>query len=144
MDHSPRPGLCQHVGTRTTGTFQYVRILLAGMSNMLSSIVTAALAESPDLVVAGRIGDEEDLTAQISLTNADAVITQSGTPGAIERFLPLLRRFPELKVVAIHTASDSGFVHRLRPYSTRLPEPSADVLQTVLRAPFSPVRRVRR
>jgi hypothetical protein len=121
-----------------------VRILLAGMSNMLSSIVTAALAQAPDLVVAGQIGRDEDLTAQISLTNADAVITQSGTPGAVERFVPLLRRFPELKVVAIHSASNSSFVHQLRPYSARLPELSADVLQAVLRAPFAPVRRVRR
>ena len=78
-----------------TGTFQYMRILLAGMSNMLSSIITAALAQAPDLVVAGQIGDDEDLTAQISLTKADAVITQSSTPEAIERFVPLLRRFPE-------------------------------------------------
>lgn len=127
-----------------TGTFQYVRILLAGMSNMLSSIITAALAQAPDLVVAGQIGDDEDLTAQISLTNADAVITQSSSPAAIERFVPLLRRFPELKVVAIHSASNSGFVHQLRPYSTRLPELSANALQAVLRAPFAPPRRVRR
>lgn len=127
-----------------TGTFQYMRILLAGMSNMLSSIITAALAQAPDLVVAGQIGDDEDLTAQISLTKADAVITQSSTPEAIERFVPLLRRFPELKVVAIHSASNSGFVHQVRPYSTRLPELSAEVLQAVLRAPFAPVRRVRR
>jgi DNA-binding NarL/FixJ family response regulator len=126
------------------GTFQHVRILLAGMSNMLSSIITAALAQAPDLVVVGQIGDEEDLTTQISLTNADAVITQSGRPGAIERFVPLLRRFPELKVVAIHGASNKGFVHQLRPCSTRLSELSADVLQAVLSAPFAPVRRVRR
>jgi hypothetical protein len=127
-----------------TGTFQYVRILLAGMSNMLSSIITAALAQAPDLVVAGQIGYDEDLTTQISLTNAYAVITQSSTPAAIERFVPLLRRFPELKVVAIHGTSSSGFVHQLRPYSTRLPELSADVLQAVLRAPLLPARRVRR
>jgi hypothetical protein len=129
---------------KDTGTFQFVRILLAGMSNMLSSIITAALAQAPDLVVAGQIGDDEDLTVQISLMNADAVIMQSSSPGASERFVPLLRRFPELKVVAIHSASNSGFVHRLRPYSTRLPELSADVLQAVLLAPFAPVRRVRR
>jgi hypothetical protein len=121
-----------------------VRILLAGMSNMLSSIITAALAQAPDLVVAGQVWDDEDLTGQISLTNADAVITQSSAPGAIERFVPLLRRFPGLKVVAIESASNSGFVHQLRPYSTRLPELSADVLQAVLRAPVAPPRRVRR
>ena len=110
---------------------------------MLFSIITAALAEAPDLVVAGQIGDDEDLSAQVSRTNADAVITQSDTPAAIDHFVPLLHRFPELKVVVIHSASNSGFVHQLRPYSARLPELSADVLQAVLRTP-APPRRPRR
>lgn len=111
---------------------------------MLSSIVTAALAQAPDLVVAGQSGDDEDLTAQISLTSANAVITQSTRPGAVERFVPLLRRFPTLKVVAIDSVSNTGFVHQLRPYSIRLPELSADVLQSVLLAPIAPARGVRR
>jgi hypothetical protein len=121
-----------------------VHILLAGMSNMLSSIVTAALAQAPDLIVAGDIGDDEDLTAQISLTSADALIIQSTQPGAAEHFVPLLRSFPALKIVAIDSASSTGFVHLLRPYSIRLPELSADALQSVLRAPRTPARRVRR
>jgi hypothetical protein len=121
-----------------------VRILLAGMSNMLSSIVTAALAQAPDLVVAGQIGDDEDLTAQIALTSANAVITQATRPGAVERYVPLLRRFPALRMVAIDSVSNTGFVHELRPYSIRLPELSVDVLQSVLRAPLAPARRARR
>jgi hypothetical protein len=121
-----------------------VRILFAGTSNMLSSIITAALAESPDLVVVGHVLEQQDLTAQIALRSADAVIAQSSAPAAIERYVPLLRRFPELKIVAIDGASNTGFVHQLRPYSTRLPELSADVLQAELRAPFASVRRVPR
>jgi hypothetical protein len=123
---------------------QYVRILLAGTSNMLSSIIRAALAQVPDLEIVGQVGEHEDLTAQIAFTNADAVITQSSPPGAIERFAPLLRRVPGLKVVAIDGASNSGFVHQLRPYSTRLPELSAEVLQSVLRAPIAAPRRAPR
>jgi hypothetical protein len=111
---------------------------------MLSSIITAALAQAPDLVVAGQVGEDEDLTVQIRLTGADAVIAQSSRPGAVDTFVPLLRRFPALKVVAIDSASGSGFVHQLRPYSIRLPELSADLLQSVLRARLAPIRRVRR
>jgi hypothetical protein len=114
------------------------------MSNMLSSVVTAALAPAPDLVVAGQVGADEDLTVQIRLTRADAVIVQSSRPGAADSFVPLLRCFPALKVVAIDGTSSNGFVHQLRPYSFRLPELSAHLLQSVLRAPLAPARRVQR
>jgi DNA-binding NarL/FixJ family response regulator len=143
MDHSHGPGLCQS-GICEPGTFLYVRILLAGMSNMLSSIVTAALAQAPDLSVVGHVREDEDLAAQISLTHADAVIARSSRPGAIENFVPLLNRFPALKLVAVDNASNSGFVHQLRPYSIRLPELSADLLQSVLRTQLAPARGVRR
>jgi hypothetical protein len=112
---------------------RYVRILLAGMSNMLSSIVTAALAQAPDIVVVGRIGDDEDLASGIRLTSADAVILQTSDPGAGESFAPLLRSFPTLKVVAIDRTG-SGFVQQLHPYSTRIAELSANALQSALRS----------
>jgi hypothetical protein len=104
------------------------------MSNMLSNIITAALAHVPDIVVVGNVGDGEDLASEIRFTNADALILQSSQPDAVENFAPLLRSFPALKVVAIDGTGTSGFFHQLRPYSTRLAQLSADVLQSVLRA----------
>jgi hypothetical protein len=112
----------------------HVRILLAGMSNMLSSIVSAALAQAPDMVVAGHVSEGKDLVSEIHRTGAEAVIVQVGQPGADESFAPLLHSFPALKVVAIDGTCSSGFVHQLRPYSFRLAELSADMLQSVLRA----------
>lgn len=109
-----------------------MRILLAGMSNMRSNIITAALAQAPGIVVAGHVGEGQDLAFEIRMTRADAVIVQVRQPGTAEDFAILLRTFPALKVVAIDRTGSSGFVHQLRPYSTRLAELSADVLQSVL------------
>jgi hypothetical protein len=107
------------------------------MSNMLSSIVTTAITQMPDIIVAGRVGENEDLALKIGLTGADAVIVQTNRPGAAESFAPLLRGSPALKVVAIDGGCSSGFLHQLRPHSIRLPELSADLLQSVLRTQIS-------
>jgi len=109
-----------------------VRILLVGMSNMLSNIVTAALAQVRDFVVVGNIREHEDLSSQIRKTSADAIIVQARQPGTAESFVPLLRSFPALIVVEIGP-SGSGFVHQLHPRSIRITELSADALQSVLR-----------
>jgi hypothetical protein len=121
-----------------------VRILLAGMSNLLSNIVTAALAEASDIVVAGQVADAGDLASQIRLTSADAVIVQTSHPSAVATFIPLLHTFPALKVVAIDSTVSGGFLHQLRPYSSRLAEVSVDVLLSALRAPSTPVLRAAR
>jgi len=111
---------------------------------MLSSIVTAALAQAPDIAVAGRIDNEEDLAAGIRSSSADAVIVQTSHPDDAVNFIPLLRSFPALKIVAIDSTGRGGCLHQLRPYSIRLAELSADTLQLALRAPSGPIRRVRR
>jgi DNA-binding NarL/FixJ family response regulator len=101
---------------------------------MLSNILTGVLAQSPDIVVAGNVGEGEDLASKIRSTSADALILRSSQPEATESFASLLRSFPDLKVVAIDAAGRSGFVHQLRPYSVRIAHLSADVLQSALRA----------
>jgi hypothetical protein len=99
---------------------------------MLSDIVTAALAPLPDMIVAGRVADSRDLAAEIKLMSAEAVIAQVSEPNKAESFLPLLHSFPELKVVAIDSAGKEGFIHQLRPRSSRLAELSAEILVAAL------------
>lgn len=101
---------------------------------MLSGIVTAAIAQAPDILVAEQIGENEDLATKVGLAGADAVIVQSERPDAAESFASLLHRFPALKVIAIRGDCSSGVLHQLRPYFIRLPELSAELLQSVLRA----------
>jgi hypothetical protein len=109
-----------------------VRILLVGLSHLLSDIITAVFAGLPDIAVAGYVNDIKDLESEIRLQNADAVITQASQPGNADLFLPLLRSFPELKVVAIDNSGKEGFVHQLRPWSYCLVELSTETLQAAL------------
>jgi hypothetical protein len=102
------------------------------MSNMLADIVTAALVQAHDFTVVGNIGEDQDLFSQIHQTGAGAVIVQARASRNIEPFLPLLHTFPALTVVAIGTTG-SGYAHRLRPYTIRIAELSADSLKLLLR-----------
>jgi DNA-binding NarL/FixJ family response regulator len=117
-----------------------LRILLSGMPNMLVSVITGALAQFPDMIVAGRADAGDDLTSKVRSTHADVVMMQSDDPGRVVEFEPLLRDHPVLKVVAIAADGTSGFLHELRPYSLALPELSAEVLRTVLRSGSLPTQ----
>jgi hypothetical protein len=115
------------------GSLWLVRILLAGMSNMLSNIVAAALAPAPDLMVVGSAAEKDDLAAQVRATRADAVVTWAIQPHDGEPFRPLLLGLPTLKVIAIAGDGSSGFVHEMRLVSSRLAEVSSSMLQAAVR-----------
>jgi DNA-binding NarL/FixJ family response regulator len=117
-----------------------MRILLARMSNMLTSIITAALQQSPDadIVIAGVVNERANLARRIRATQAEAVIMQVAEPGDFELFRPLLQSYPTLKVIGITGDGQRGFVHELHPGSTQLRELSAATLRAALQS--SPVR----
>jgi hypothetical protein len=108
-----------------------VRILVAGTSNILFDIISAALAKAPDMEVAG-VADSDDLISEISQMKANALITQNSKPGDGSNFIELMHSFPGLKVVAIANDGSYGFVHELHVQSKRLGELSADALQAAL------------
>jgi hypothetical protein len=114
------------------------------MSNMLTNIITGAISQMPDVVVAGHVARQEDVASEIHLNAVDAIIVQTREPGATANFRPLLRQFPDLKIIAINSTGADGFVHQLRPYCVRFAEFSVASLQSALRAPSAPIRRVRR
>jgi|SRR6516225_6048311 hypothetical protein len=109
-----------------------MRILLAGMSNMLTSIITAALQQSPDMVIAGVANEHTSLSRQIRATQAEAVIMQTAEPGNFEHIRPLLLRFPALKIIGIRGDGKNAFVHELHPQSTQLVELSSAALLAAL------------
>jgi chemotaxis response regulator CheB len=116
-----------------------MRIILAGMSNMLTSIITAALGQAPEIIIAGVAGERDDLAARVAATQADAVVMQMAEPGDFAQFRPLLLGFPLLKVIGITSDGKSGFLHELHPRSTRLVEISPTTLLAALQ--ISPVQR---
>jgi DNA-binding NarL/FixJ family response regulator len=116
-----------------------MRILLTGMSNMLNSIITAALQQSPDIIIAGMIGGGDALADRVRAAQADGVIIQVDEPADFERFRGLLMSFPSLKVVGIKGDGRTAFVHELYPRSTQLVELSAATLLAALQAgPVNP------
>jgi DNA-binding NarL/FixJ family response regulator len=105
-----------------------MRILLAGMSPMLTEIVSAALEQAPDITIASVASERNDLVAQVRSAQADAVVIQVAEPGETGRFRPLLLSFPILKVIAITEDGKLGCLHEMRPWSTQLVELSAATL----------------
>jgi hypothetical protein len=114
------------------------------MSNMLTNIITGAISQMPDVLVAGYVARQEDVASEIQLKAVDAIIVQAREPGATANFRPLLRQFPDLKIIAINSTGADGFVHQLRPYCVHFEEFSVAALQSALRAPSAAIKRVRR
>lgn len=100
---------------------------------MLSEIVSAALEQAPDISIAGVSARSEDLADQVRATQVQAVVTQVAEAGDAGRFRPLLASFPTLKIIAITSDGKGGFLHEMRPWSTRLAELSAAALLAALR-----------
>jgi hypothetical protein len=109
-----------------------MRVLLAGMPNMLASIITAALQQSPDIVIAGIANKRTSLARRIRATRAEAVIMPVPEPGDFEYFRPLLLAFPTLRIIGIKDDGKSAFVHELHPRSIPLAELSAASLLAAL------------
>jgi DNA-binding NarL/FixJ family response regulator len=122
----------------TAGNGELVRILLADMTTMLASIVSAAVGHAPDLDVAGRSAPGADLADQIRQTRADVVVLQSARAERSRDVSTLLERFPKLKILAITDDCHAGFLHELRPYVTRLGDISAQSLADALRGRAAP------
>ncbi|HTW25850.1 MAG TPA: hypothetical protein VME92_01880 [Acetobacteraceae bacterium] len=112
-----------------------MRILLAGMSSLLVGIVTAVFAQMPDAVVAGSVGEGEDLASRVRRTGSDVVVMQVQHPGNAAEFEALLRQFPALRVIAIAARGNDGFLHELRLHTEKLPDLSLVSLRDAIRRP---------
>jgi hypothetical protein len=122
----------------TAGNGGLVRILLADMTTMLASIVSAAVGTAPDLQFAGRAMPGGNIAAHIRRTRADALVLQSIHADRSAAMWPLLKDFPSLKILAITPDCHAGFVHELRPHVTQFGEISAESLAEALRGGAAP------
>jgi DNA-binding NarL/FixJ family response regulator len=113
-----------------------VRILLAGMTNMLFQIVSSVLAQSAESTLVGRVDSQEEVASRVRSTNADVVMMQAMHPESGQAVLPLLYKFPALKIVTIATSGRNGFVHELRPVVHPLLDLSAETLHAALQSEF--------
>ena len=110
-----------------------MRILIAGMSNMLFEIVTEVLAQSPETIVVARVADRGSVPSQIRSAHTDAVMMQTAASQDASDVWRLLYQFPTLKVVTIAGDGRGGFVHELLQSTRALAELSGETLRLALR-----------
>jgi hypothetical protein len=112
-----------------------VRILLVGLSAMLSEIVSAAIAAEPTMrVVAGApsMAELDDLARRRRI---DAVIFASGNRDfQDDRIAGLLRANPRLCLLAVDGRDDRAIVHFLTPSRTVVPGLEAATLTAAIQA----------
>jgi hypothetical protein len=113
-----------------------LRILLAGMTNMLFQIVSSVLAQSAENTLVGRVDSQDEVASRVRSTHADVVMMQATHPESGQTIWPLLYKFPALKVVTIASSGRNGFVHELRPVAHPLLDLSAETLHAALRSEF--------
>lgn len=118
-----------------------MRVLLAGMTNLLVQIVAGVISQSPESEVvqspqggvAGEGGDIGSVADQVRSSGADVVMMPASDRPDAEAVWPLLYQFPRLKVVTLSRSGEGGFVHELHPFVRVLHEMSASALNAALR-----------
>ncbi|HWX30116.1 MAG TPA: hypothetical protein VNZ53_22100 [Steroidobacteraceae bacterium] len=110
-----------------------IRIIFAKMPTMLLDILSHVVASEPDMVVMGRVEDEEDLLAAARRTQASVLVVGQTMEDEREKYGTLLLRRPKLKVVAIAGDGKTGLLYELRPQRVPLGEMSADALRRAIR-----------
>jgi hypothetical protein len=100
---------------------------------MLLDIVSHVVASAPGMVVAGRVGDNEDLLAAIRRARANVILVGQAAEDGQGKYASLLLARPKLKVVSIAGDGNIGWLYELRCKRIPLGEISADTLRKAIR-----------
>jgi hypothetical protein len=114
--------------------FKVIRVILFGLPGMLGEIAEAALADKPDIALAGRPHSAAALARIVQDGKVDVVIM-----GSRDRGLPAFGREvlvpePNVKVLTICDDGRESFLYELRPFQTDLGELSPEGLLDAVRA----------
>ena len=105
-----------------------IRILLAGMPQILADLITDIVALHPEIMIAGKTQDTADIRAAVRKIRADVVILNEPAIGQSEDRQELLYSRPRLGVLSISSDGRQFSVHELRPVRTALGEVSPESL----------------
>ena len=138
----------RQAGERTKRV-QPTRVLLAGMTRMLTDIVKGIIASQADFDLAGEIIGEDGLLLQAA-TDAEVDVMVVGPLLVIgsNEYHHLLYGRPRMKIVAIAADGREAALHELQPHVIPLGEVSPASLITAIRSASHPAgantsRRVR-
>lgn len=112
-----------------------VRILLVGLSAMLSEIISSAIAAEPTMRVVPGAPSMAELGDYTRRRRIDAVIFAAGNQSfAEDKIADLLRANPRLCLLAVDGGGDQAIVHFLTPSRSVFPGLEAATLTTAIRA----------
>ena len=117
----------------TEDPLRQIRVLFARMPKMLIDILDHVIASESDMMIAGRVKDDEDFLTATRRVRADVILMGQTGGDEHENVAALLSARPKLKVVTIRGDGATGFLYELRPQRIPLGELSMDALRSAIR-----------
>jgi DNA-binding NarL/FixJ family response regulator len=116
----------------TTGTWglERIRILITDLPQLRREIVGEILSGHPDLEVISGDFEQELLPRMIELEQIDVLVLGRDDPALATA---LLRRAPQLRVIAVASHGQGSWLYELRPAPVPLGEVSPEKLLEVVR-----------
>lgn len=111
-----------------------VRILFAGIPQMLEEIVERAARAAPDVEIVGT-ALPADLASAVARTRADVAILALPDGAALAAYDDMLYTHPRTRLLAVTDDGRGALLHRLRPQTVTLGELSAEGLLNAVRSP---------
>lgn len=89
-----------------------IRVLVANQPRLMRESVTCTVADQDDVEIVGQADDGADLLDLIEKARPDCVIISPEKPGERPHICDvLLERYPNLKILAVTSESNSVFVY---------------------------------
>lgn len=102
-------------------------------TRLLGDILREILTREPDIEVVGELRNASELPAILDRTGADIVVF-----GLSDQDLPplcddVVRRHPNLRLLAVEDIGSHGFIYEMRPQKVELGELSPELVLEVVR-----------
>jgi DNA-binding NarL/FixJ family response regulator len=89
-----------------------IRVLVANRPRLIRELVTATIAEQPDIEVVGEIQQDEDLQIAVEETKPDVLIVALEHTGTLSDLCEsILRNNPRIRVIAIASDRNSSMFY---------------------------------
>lgn len=111
-----------------------IRVLLANMPRMLTSLLADLIAADGDLILAAMVADGRDLDGAIATSKPDVVVLGRSDAAAAPVHDPLLFGHPRLRLLLIDRPGQHGWIYELAPQLVALGEMTPAALLAAIRA----------
>ena len=111
-----------------------IRILLTAMPRLLHEIVETTVTSQPDMTIAGRVGQSEDIAAAAKRTDAVVVILCESNDPSDGAPWQVLSENPDLRLLTITEDGHRAIRYELRPHKVVIEDISSAGLIDAIRA----------